>query len=651
MFDSTVSNPLYQLRGSVGQFYNQSSGSQGFALRLAPPSQLLFNSNTLLSSQDLPQQTSNFNLMQGHAALGERQQTQLTPPFSFQPLRSSSDLSPRQCWNNKSNLSDHADKSSSFHAHQSSATDVASSPIFMRNQLQTQFISNAPVSYPSFQETSHQAGGYSPLNPASPQDIAQQTCTNPYGQKFPALGDMPASQHLSVTGTPQQGGFSTKPQSLWSNTPTEQKFSGMEPYKLAPSRSTMETTLMIPNNLNNQDFQSDGYKSPESGACSLNSQGSDHGEEHLGKEGTHKAILDMMLTAPQMAERNISDANALISGSLGHSRHQALARVHCGDNNSSVSSDMNLESSKNYLKTFHGFNQNYSLLHKVLLKNMESDQSKRIQDVQQLSGMTGQQATNEHNSTVQCFKNDGLNSASHNRLPAGNTKVLLSEARECVRTEASSKLVLHDEPSQGTVTSHQKDLQSPLSGRNIASDLAEDSQSNINLAPTWCNQYETFSNGQMLSMHEARNVTTQISLVNPSQSMNVSSDPVDQLKLADIGQNSRNWPSTADTLLSSETFSANHVLPSDVISQNIATMRPKKRKIITFEHLSWHEEVIKGSRRIWDIRCLLFLLVYVVLILILCCVIQFLLEDYNNLLNSRVISFDRIQNLIPCLLN
>lgn len=445
-FGSTVSSSVYQMGGSVGtslgQMYNQSCSSQGFALSLGSPSQLLANSNTLLYSQGLQQEASNFNLRQGCDDLGEKQRTQLTPSSSFQSLHSSSDLSPRDCWNNNSNTSNHTDMSSFLNAPQSSATAGTFSPQLTRNHLQMQFVSNAPGSNSSFQAT-QMAGGYPTynINLASSQDISQKISTNPYYQQFPALGALQASQNPFVTGKNQQGGFSVKPHGSWSSTPAQKHLSSGESYEVSPSSNTMETTLVTPKKLNDKDFKIAAYKSLESGTCAVNSQGSDHGEEHSGQEEAHKGISSMIPNVPQMGERNISDANALVSGSsLAHPYQQGLDRIHHGDDNSPTASDRNLESFNHVLQASHGFNQNYSLLHQVLLKNMETEQGRQIQNVKQLSAMEGHQVTREHNSKLQFCKDDGPNSSSHSTLQTGDTKMLssLTESGENIKVKAWS---------------------------------------------------------------------------------------------------------------------------------------------------------------------------------------------------------------------
>ncbi|KAH7532720.1 hypothetical protein FEM48_Zijuj04G0052200 [Ziziphus jujuba var. spinosa] len=598
-FGSTSISPLYEaaeagtIGASFGQMHNQSSGSQGFALKLAPPSQRLVNSNMLLSSHGLPQTASNLNSRHRHSNLGEKNQTQLAPPSAFQSMASSTELSPRGHWDDKFSTSQHRNMPSSLYGHQSSTGAITSNPQFSRNQLQTQLMSNAPVSCASSQTLlPGTSSRYSPFNLAPSQDTSQQIGTNSSNQQFPVLEAVPASQPPTVSGAPQQGWFSVRSQSLWTNTLAQQHPSGMQPHKISsmdPSIKNMETTSLTPQDQDDQDSQKVGHKSSELIACSISSQGTDHGEELPETEGA----------------KNIPDVDDYASGSfLAHSHQQDLNRLHPSDNNTRAGSERVPDSLGHPLKPSQGLQQNYSLLHQVqTMKNVENDQSTRVLNVQQVNAMAGQ---HKQNSMLRNLKDDGLNSASHlNSIPSGNTKMLsfFTEAREDPRLKASPQPSLQDIPSQGTVPFRQKDFQSQPGGSNVVSDNTENSRANVKMAPTWFKQFENFRNGLMPPIYEARFARTaaaQFSLMKPSQSLGIHSS-VEQLNVADAGQSNRVLPSTSANFIASEPFSATDVLPSDVINQRMTIVRPKKRKTFMSERLPWHKEVTQGSGRIQDI--------------------------------------------------
>lgn len=623
-FGSTGINPLYgaaeagTVGASFGQMHNQSSGSQGFALRLAPPSQRLVNSNTFLTSQGLSQTTSNLNLRQGHSDLEEKNQTRLATPSLFQSVAPSAELSPKGHWDDKFTNSQHTDMPSSLYVNRNSTGAITSAPPFSRNQLQKQLMSNAPVSCASSQKSfPGTSSRYSLLNLAPSQNTSQQIGTNSGNQQFPVLEAVPAYQPPTVSGIPHQGGFSVRSQSLWTNMLRQQHPSGMQPHNISsvgPSINNMEITSPTLRDQDDQDSQKVGLKSSELIASSIRSQGTDHGEEQPETEGAQNSISYGMLNASHTGATNIPGLNDFASGSfLAHSHQQDLNRLHSNDNNAGATSERVLDSFGHPLKQLHGLQHNYSLLHQVqAMKNVETDQSTRVLNVQQVSAMAGQ---HKHNSMFRNLKDDGLDSASHlNSLQSGNAKMLnfLTEAREDPKLKVSPQPSFQDIPSQGTVPFRPNDFQSQAGGSNVVSDNVENSRANLNMAPSWFKQYETFRNGLIPPIYEARLARTaaaQFSLMKPSQSLSIHSS-VEQLNVADASQNSRVLPCTTANFVASEPFSATEVLPSDVINQSTTTVRSKKRKTFMLERLPWHKEVTQSSRRIQDIRCLLFLLTF-----------------------------------------
>ncbi|PON83484.1 hypothetical protein TorRG33x02_207560 [Trema orientale] len=608
-FGSTGFGPSYELaeagsaQGSIAQMYYQASGSQGFALRLAPPSQRVANPNTLYS-QGSPLIASNLNLRQAHSDLGGKNQTQLVSPSSFQSSPASNELSPRDRWDDKFNISERPELSSSLYIHQSSVAAIPSNPPITRNQLQMRLMSNGPVSYPS-QATMHgTATRHIPFNLASSQDTSQHIRTKPSGSQFPGLEAATISQPPVISNIPQPGGFSVRPQSSLTNS---QHLLVMEPYKIPsvdPLSNRVEATSLTQLELNDQDSQKAGCDPLELGTSSINSQGSVLDEDQSRKEGSQMLLSSRMLNALQAGVSNISDKNALASGSLlAHSHQQDLDRLHRSHNHSPTTSERSHESFGHASKPSHGLRQNFSLLHQMqAMKNVETDQSRKVLDAQQLTAISGQQSAFDHNSTY-----GGLNSASQLNSLSGDTKMpnLLTEAREDPRVKVLSQLsqpALQDIPSQGMVAFRQNNFHSQPSGSNVVSDLAENSLANLNVVPSWFKQCGTLRNGQIPPIYEAKLAGTpgvQFSLLKLSQTSDIHSS-VEQLNVADASQSGRVWPSTAAAVAASEPFSASYMRSLDVIDQNVATARPKKRKTMASEHLPWHEEVSQGSKRFQD---------------------------------------------------
>ncbi|XP_062106519.1 uncharacterized protein LOC133817898 isoform X2 [Humulus lupulus] len=564
-FGSTGYSPSYELseagsaQGCIAQTYNQSSGSQGFALRLSPPSQRVANPNALFS-QGSSQNLSNLNVRQGHYDPGEKNQTQLNPRSSFQSLPTSNELSPRDRWDDKFNISERMDMASSLYLHQSSVAAIPSIPPISKNQLQMRFMSNGPIFYPS-QATLHDTV-YPSFNLSSSQDTSHHMHSKPSSQQFQGLEAVTAHQLPVISNIPQQGGFSVMPQSLLTN--THQHLSAMKSYKVPsidPSSNSAETTSLTQQELNNQGSQNAEYDPSRLSTSSINSQGSVFDENQSRKEGSQKLKSSRMLKASQAGVKSVSDKVTLTSSSLlTHSHQQDLDGLHQSHNHPPTTCERSHDSFGDASKPSHGFHQNYSLLHQVqAMKNVETGQSRTVLNAQQLTLIPEHQSAYDHNATY-----NGLNSALHINSSCGDTK-----------------MAIQDIPSQGMVASHQNSFHS---------------QPN-----SWFKQYGTSRNGQMLPIFEAKLAGTAgvlFSLVKPSQTFDIHSS-VERLNVVDASQ-SGVWPSTATADVASELFSASNVPSSDVTDQTVAIPRPKKRKTLASECLPWHKEV-KGSKRSQDI--------------------------------------------------
>ncbi|XP_024016918.1 uncharacterized protein LOC21403884 isoform X1 [Morus notabilis] len=548
-FGSTNFSPLHEVaeagnvRAPIAQMYNQSSVSQGFALRLFPPSQQLVNSNAFIS-QGLPQTASNLNLRQGHSNLGEKNQTQLTP--SFQSLPASNELSPRESWGNKFSTSERSNMSSSMYVHQSSNAAIPSNPPLTRNLLQMRPMSNGPVSCSSPQGSLHgTASRYPSFNIDPSQDTSQQIRANLCGQQFPGFEAITTPQ--PPDSMLQQSGFSAWPPSLW--TSTQHYLSSMEPSKVPPvelSRNSVESTSLTQQELNDQDSQKAGYEPSD------------------------------------------------------------LGRLHQSHYHSPTVSERSYESFDHSMKQSYGSRQNYSLLHQVqAMKNAETDQSTGVLNIRQVSAIVGQQSAYEPNSTSRNYKDDGLNSALHLRSSSsGDNKMpsFLPEAREDLRVKASSQPALQEMPTQEVAAFRQNDISNQPSGSNVVSEHVENPLASLNMVPSWFKQYGTLRNGQIPPLYEGKlagSAGVQSSISKPSQNFDIHSS-VEQLDVADASQSSRVLPSTAAAVVASEPFSASYLLSSDVIGQSAATVRPKKRKTMTSERLPWHQEVTEGFKRFQD---------------------------------------------------
>ncbi|KAM3760971.1 hypothetical protein ACB098_01G232600 [Castanea mollissima] len=553
------------------QYHHQSPASQGFTLKLAPPSQQLSNVNPFISFSEV---ASNMNFRQANSELGEKSQTWLASP-SVQFLPSSQESSQRAHWDNKVCASGQASIPSSSYMHGSSVATFTSSPPYIRSQAQMQLMPNAPVARPSSQATfPGTVNRYPPFNLA--QDSSPQISANSSG--------------MSVMH--QQDAFSAKPQNVWTNVPI-QRLPCVESQKV-PSMDTstnrMETSLAA-QGLNDQNSQKVGYGSSEFPARPMNSQGSEDGADQPGKERSQlqvsSGILDVSLT--DSLATDIPDGNAFASGSLlAHSLQQDLVRMQFEDNNAPAASDTNVGSIGHSLKPSHVLHPNYSLMHQLqTMKDVRHD---------------GQQFIYEHVSRSRNQMDTGLTSASPlNSLSSVEPKMqsFLTEAREDSGINVSPKPALVDRPHE-IVASGQSDSQSQFISSNVVSSHAEHPQVNLPMAPSWFKQHETFRNGQMQPMYDARFAKTaagQFFPGKPSQNLNTVSS-VERID-ADASLTGRVWLNPAAQQLNR--LSAPYLLPSDDTDQCMAIVRPKKRKTATSDLPPWHKEVTHGSRRVQNI--------------------------------------------------
>ncbi|KAM1009797.1 hypothetical protein FF1_045187 [Malus domestica] len=523
-------------------------------------------------SEGMIHPASNPNQMQMDSNLRGKNQTWSTLSPS-QPLPQSHESSPRSRWDDKFGIGGQSSSPTSY-KHGNSIAEITSSPTFSRNQLQTQHLFNVPG--PSNQTTlPGSSAKHAPSNLALSQDTSQQIFVNSGGQQFPVLEAVPVSQPPFMSGMPARGGVSVKPQSLWTNNQSQQHLSGME------------TTSLASKELNGLNTQDSGYRSSEFGHSHTSLQGFNSAQEKQEEE--------RMFDASQTGVRNVSDPSDFASGTLlNHSHLQDLGGIHHSDSNGLAPSARNLGFLGHALKHSHGFRHDHSRLHQVQgTKNEEADPSRRDLDVQQVTAMAGQQSIYGHN------KDGELNSPSAHKLsPLGNSNAtnFLTDAREGLSVKTSSESAFQ---AQGMVAFGESDSQSPSIGNDVLPNYAETSQPNLSMASNWFKQYGTFRNGQMQPTYDARLARSsagQTSLVKPSQSLNIHSS-VEQIDASDAN---RVWPSTATNLVTSEPFVAPYVLPSDVIDETMAIVRPKKRKIETSELLPWHK-VTEGSKRVQDV--------------------------------------------------
>ncbi|KAJ8750244.1 hypothetical protein K2173_014159 [Erythroxylum novogranatense] len=569
-FGSMVSNALPKMPGgdscdtSVTQLYPQSSASQGFGLRLGPPSQRLPNSNNLISPQALLQNVGNLNYSPINPESLEKNQTYLGPSSSIQSLSSSHELSRRMLAVNRSPTSLQTGFSSNLNVQGNSLTSMTLDSLQTRNQFQTQSISEVPEKSQSWQvKLSSPVGKYSALTQSSTHYAHDQIPTKPFGERFPVLEASPMPQLNAISGSPQQSEILTKPHNVWRNVPSQRQPSGALTVKFP---STLSSSLDLSNNSltssseahhlsNDQECVRSGHKSLEFGGSSnFQSFGFGPGKEML-QQGTTPDIFDNSPSGGISQDQDhVSDAIVPTSASL----------------------------------TFH---------------SQPHDLYRATNNVRELQHATGNQLDNNGSSSRQTL-DSGLNAALQpNQSGVVDTRILsFLEVKDSQIARASSKSALLVGSCQDMVTFGHNDSQTQSSSRGLQSNHTNYSQVNLRVAPSWFKQYESLQNEQMVPMFDsglAKTADSPFSLGKPSQDLHIQTS-AEQLSAADADQGGRVWPNANTASIANQQLSVPYILPEETREQ-LAIIKPKKRKTISIEPLPWHKEVTQDSKRVRNI--------------------------------------------------
>ncbi|XP_065855430.1 uncharacterized protein [Euphorbia lathyris] len=559
---SADGSPLTEMHGadsrdtSIAQMFSQSSASQGFGLRLAPPSQKLANPNSVLIPARSPLPINDLNSRQVNAESEKKSQAWHTPPSSFNSSTPSHELAQRTHWDNKSGTT--APTSFSGYANMQGNSAVSFSPSRPETGSQLQIHpSGLPVTSQSFQASiPGSTNRFSPFNQVCSQDNSQHMHSNSVSQPFPILDTMPISHHSNLSGMSQQGENSAKPYNVWRNVPAQRQPFSNFPSSMEPENNYMTSTSWAQHVPVDPNSTEGGYKSSEV-STSSNLQGYDHMEELAGKEILQQHIssniLDTSSGGMAKGQEHISDVVALNSGLLvSHAQQQHVDKQVQAMNNSD-----------------------------------------NALDAQHAATLGGQQL---HDNISRFRHLDGrLNTTSQpNSFLYGDAQAVgfLAAARK-----APSQSALHSRFPQEIVAVGYNDSQTQSSSKTVISNPTEHGHVNLHMANSWFKQYGTLRNGQMSPMFDARlanAAASHFSLGKPSQNLHIQS-PLQWVDAADAGQDGRAWPGAAAAALV-----ASQQVPSEFTNQ-VAIMRPKKRKIMTVELRPWHKEVMQESGRLQNL--------------------------------------------------
>ncbi|KAK9107294.1 hypothetical protein Syun_023305 [Stephania yunnanensis] len=548
------------------QWRNQSVASQGFGLRLAPPSQRLPASNIAISTQNSSHTVNGPNSRHADGSGGDKSQTWMTPTSNAHAL-SSHETSSKELLNNRANISGQIGSKSpqsSVHVNSSGTFTLPYSRDQARQLLPSfsgQVTSNHSAISSSDGLASHlrvvpdaykavladqsalgslpgSASRIAPFNVT--QSVAASKPLNnnlPYGripsEHLPILESVPISQS-SISGKSQQGAFSSILHNVWTNVSTQQhRTDGLQQkipanllHSLNPSNSNSEKALM--DTSKPPQGTRKGGSGPDFGACSITSEQLAYGEEHSGIESyrQHMPAEKVNPSAIQGHEslvKHPQDAKSDVSGSLIVPPHQEFDRGRYGkdpvlvsqsDNapqrgSSATSAGRDIDALGRSLKQ-QSMHHNYSLLHQVqAFKAVEADPNmrsgKRFKATD--SGSVAQQfAAKSGSQSLDGYSiviRDVDEQDAAAQRPTGDSRMLsFSSEGRDDHSTGTPSNLGHGGLPSQDVVSFGRNESHNHSSHPSGTARSESSQISPQMAPSWFEQYGSFKNGQILPIYD-----------------------------------------------------------------------------------------------------------------------------------------------------
>ncbi|KAK8687649.1 hypothetical protein V6N13_086452 [Hibiscus sabdariffa] len=543
--------------GSVGQFeYNKPSASQGFGLKLGPPSRRFTIPDHVISSKSSLQEVNSLNSVHVSSEVGRKDHTWLGPTASVQSsTHGASHEDIRQVTPDESvdapfdGLASHLKRiDDSSERAQTIQLGMKSTPHIRKTSPDNDFSSE--TSFPS--------------SSTGNQNHAQDP-----GPQFPVLEAMSASQPSAGAESSQQDAF-TKMLNVQTSVSSPEHLLGakfsLASQNLLDPHSNSGRTLLGTEKLDDQIAQAGNSGQSEFPVGCAKPQ-SFVGEEKPGK-----------------AQLVLQENNAI-------------------QNPASMQRD--IEAFGRSLRLNNVVHQNYSLLLQVqAMKNTEVDPSnrsvKRFKGPSPDSGLDAQQLSSQGEEQLSHVSNSMMRDALVGRplIPSGDSK-----------TQSSLSNTGDNHETQLTINTMlpfvRNDSQQLSDSDNSAADInGEHSQISPQMAPSWFDRYGAIKNGKMLPIYDAR----KIAMMNATEKAFIVDQSSDSLRVhtservndaADTGTLDKAQQSSNFMPIASE-FISPHSLPPYIANQNLV-VRAKKRKSIIYEFLPWHKEVNQGSQRPLDI--------------------------------------------------
>ncbi|KAJ6293798.1 hypothetical protein OIU76_021961 [Salix suchowensis] len=400
---------------------------------------------------------------------------------------------------------------------------------------------------------------------------------------------------LEASSTPQryvssQDVFSSKmPPTMWTNVPTHLHPFGTQLFQTGSnlfkpnlqSHSSSGITFSQPQKLDDQIMQNGGSSLAESGECSMNSHG------FVGKEQqANEDHLQQVLPENDRAQKTMS---------ASHEKESVMNHLTEKPAPNLTSTKKQIEAFGRSLKPNNILYQNYSLLHQMQgMKNAEVEHVNRsLKRFKSLDGSVdadlvaaqGGQQFYGHNNMVRDAP------ANHTKMPSFSEKTVDNQDINALSNDMHAfgrNDFQHFEHSHSDTTVSVNDEHSQMSNQ---------------MAPSWLDHYETFKNGQILLMNDARKAVSMKPLELPSTSGRPSDrsqahNSLEQGNVFAPSQFGIIQKSSITPSIACENFSTPQSLKPDSADVSLVIMRPKKRRSAIFKLVPLHKEVTLGPQRL-----------------------------------------------------
>ncbi|KAK8710760.1 hypothetical protein V6N13_146072 [Hibiscus sabdariffa] len=569
--------------GSVGQFeYNKPSASQGFGLKLGPPSRRFTIPDHVISSKSSLQEVDSLNSIHVSSEVGRKDHTWLGPPVSIQS--STHGASHEDIRYNVSNVSGlTSNKGSQYNIQENVSVGFTSDYPYLKSNLQSPYVIGASRQVTPDESINAPFDGLA-SHLKRIDDSSERAQTIQLGMKSTPhiLKTSPDNDFSSETSFPSSG--------------TGNQNHAQDPGLQFPVLEAMSTSQ-----------PSAGAESSQQGAkFSLASQNllDPHSNSRRTLLGTEK-LDDQIAQAGNSGQSEFPGGCAKPQNFVGEEK-PGKAQLVLQENNgiqNPASMQRDIEAFGRSLRLNNVLHQNYSLLLQAqAMKNTEVDPSnrsvKRFKGPSPDSGLDAQSSRGEEQ--LSHVSNSVMRDALVGRplIPSGDSKIRssLSNTGDNHERQLTINTLLPFVRNDSQQLSN-----SDNSAANISS---EHSQISPQMAPSWFDWYGATKNGKMSPVYDSR----KIAMMNAKEKAFIVGQSSDSLHVhaservsdaADTGPLDKAQQSSNFIQIASE-FISPHSLPPDIANQNMV-VRAKKRKSIIYEFLSWHKEVNQDSQRPLDI--------------------------------------------------